>query len=91
MQLPPELVLVLSGLIGTVVAQGLKSLGKFANVDLSGSIAAITGAVVAFLVALVNGLLLQVPAEYENAVRGVLAFLVILMAPAGVYDFIKRK
>ena len=90
LELSPELVTLIAGLVGFVVAEGLQSLSRVVGRDLSGLATALTAAVVAVLVASVNGLLGLIPEAYVPFVRGVLAFLVIVFAPAGIHSILKR-
>lgn len=91
MELPVELIAVLSALVGMVVAEGAKSLSRLLNIDLSGHVAALTAAIVAALVAIANGLLIQVPPEYAALAEGLLAFLVIVLGPMALYSFLHRR
>jgi len=90
MELPQELVLALSGLVGVLVAQGLKKIGAKLGVDLGGFAAGATASIVGILVASLNGLFAFVPVEYAGVVRAVLAGLVVLFAPAGIHSYLKK-
>ncbi len=90
MELPPELIAVLSALVGMLVAEGLQQLSRLVGRDLSGQVTAITAAVVGLLVASVNGLLANVPPQYEAFVNGLLAFLVIVLGPMALHSFLSK-
>ena len=90
MELPQELIFVLSGLVGFVVSEGLQSLSRVLQRDLSGQAAGLTAAVVSLLVASVNGALALIPPEYVVYVQGALAFLVIVLAPFAIHSVLKR-
>lgn len=89
-ELPSELIVLLGAGIAFLVGEGLQSLSRLLGIDLSGHVAAIAAAVTALLVAALNGLLGLIPVEYLPYVKGLLAFLVIVFAPAGVHSVLKR-
>ena len=83
--LPDPIVLALTAFIGFLITEGLKDLGALVKVDLSGYGAALTAAVVAFLVALFNGALGLVPPQYQTYVQAVIAALVVILGSFGVH------
>jgi hypothetical protein len=90
MKLPPELQAVLSAAIGMLVAEGLQSLSRLLNKDLSGLQTALAAAIVAVLVAAVDGLLAMIPAEYIQFAEGLMAFLVVVLVPMGLHSLITK-
>lgn len=90
MELGPELVAVLSALVGMLVAEGLQSLSRLLNRDLSGYATALVAAIVSLVVAVVNGAFALIPAEYAPYAKGILAFLVVVLAPAGFHSLLKK-
>lgn len=91
LELPVELIGLLSALVGMLVAEGLQSLGKLVKIDLSGQATAITSMLVGLLVASVNGALAMIPAEYVPYVQAVLTGLVIIFVPAGIHSVLKKR
>jgi drug/metabolite transporter (DMT)-like permease len=89
-ELSPELVAVLAAFVGMVVAEGLQQLSRLLDRDFSGNAAALTAAIVSLLVAIVNGLLGQVPPAYVPFVNGFLAFLVIVLGPMAFHSFVSK-
>ena len=89
-ELPEALVLAFSGAIGFLVAEGLQSLSRLVGRDLSGHATALTASIVGLLVVIANGLIAQVPAEYEVWVKVIIGALVILFAPAGFHSLFVR-
>lgn len=90
LELSPELVGAISAFVGFVVAEGLQSLSRVVKRDLSGLATALTAAFVSVLVASVNGLLGLIPPQYTPFVRGLLAFLVIVLGPVGIHSILKK-
>jgi hypothetical protein len=90
MTLPLELELALAGLLAYLITEGLKSLGRYLKIDLSGHKAAITQALVGLLIVVVNGALALLPIEYHQIAEIVMVVLVALFAPAGVYNTFKK-
>ena len=90
LELPQELVLVLSGFIGFVVAEGLQSLSRLVGRDLSGEAAGLSAALVSLAVASINGALLHVPPEFVPYVQGVIAFLVVVLAPFAIHSALNK-
>lgn len=87
-ELPNELVLLLSAGIGFLVTNGLKSL--FPNLDISGTAAKITAAVVTCVVALANQGLALVPVEYQQIVTTVFTLIVVVLGAFGVHYSMKK-
>ena len=83
MQLPNEIVLLLSAGIGFLVTNGLKSL--FPKWDISGSAAQITAALVTCFVALGNQGLALVPVEYQQVVLTIFTLIVAVLGAFGVH------
>lgn len=89
-KLPEPLVLALAALVGMLVAEGLKAIGTKLGKDFSGLAAGIASSVTAALVAIVEGVLDIVPADYQLYVQAVLAALVVVFGPAGIHRQLKR-
>jgi len=83
MQLPNEIVLLLSAGIGYLVTNGLK--GLFPKWEISGSAAQITAALVTCMVALANQGLALVPPEYQQITLTVFTLIVSVLGAFGVH------
>lgn len=89
-ELPSELVLVLSAVIGVLVVEGLKVVGGWFGKDLSGWAAGLSAAIVSLVVLFANDLLSLVPVEYEAVVAAILNVLVVLLGMFGLHRQVKR-
>lgn len=89
-ELGPELVALIGVALAFLVGEGLQSISRLLGRDLSGYAAALTSALTALLVAIVNGLITFVPPQYLPYVKGLLAALVVIFGPAGVHSVLKR-
>ena len=92
-ELPAELVTILTALIGAgvtwLVVEGFKMLGEAVGKDFSAlatTIAAIISAsVVSAVLGVLNVLLGQIPAEYAEVARAILGLLVVLFGAFGIH------
>jgi len=99
MELPNELVVLLTGLLGAgvtwLVVEGFKGLSEALKVDLSkfATIAAaiVSASVVGTVVALLNAALSFVPVEYQPIVGQVLALLVMIFSAFGIQRRVKKS
>lgn len=90
-ELPIELQALLAAGIGYLVTQGLKSLSKMLNADLSGWGAAITASVVTTVIYFFNAILSAVPASAQPSVTIALTLLVSILGAFGVHSTVKGK
>jgi uncharacterized membrane protein len=90
MKLPLELELAVTGLLAYLITEGLKSLGRYFNIDVSGYKAALVSVFSGLLIATVNGALALLPIEYHQIAEIVMVVLVAVFAPAGVYSTFKK-
>lgn len=89
LELPKELIAVLSGAVAFLVTQALKWLGGLVGLDISGWGSFITAAIVSVIVGIVNNLLGYVPLEFENVVLVVFQLLIVLLGAMGIHGFYK--
>ena len=89
MTLPNFLVTLLSAGMIYLVTQGLKTVGSWVHVDISGYASVVTAALVAAIVAFSNALLSAVPAQYAPLVGEVFSFLGLLIAAFGAHSTLK--
>ena len=90
LELDPELQALIIAGVTFLVVEGLKALSNLIGLDLSGAGAAITAGIVALALAVVNGLIGQIPLEYHEIVRVVMALLVAIIGSFGVHRQFKR-
>ena len=90
-ELPVELQALLAAFIGYLVTQGLKSLSKLLNSDLSGWGAAITASVVTAVIYFFNAILSAVPVAAQPSVTIALMLLVSILGAFGVHATVKGK
>ena len=90
MELPEPLMLALAALVGMLVAEGLKAIGAKLGKDLSPLAAGLTSSLTAVLVAVAEGTLGLVPAEYQVYVTALLAALVVVFGPPGIHRQLQR-
>ena len=88
MELPAEIKIFLSSIIGMIVTEGLKAL--FPNKDLSQVAKVMSAAIFTGLVMFADGLLALVPAQYQGVVGGVLALIVALLGAFGLHRIYKQ-
>ena len=91
LELSPELQALLIAGVTFLITEGLKSLSNLLGFDLSGAGAAITAALVAVALAIVNGLLGSIPPEFHEIARVVMTLLVAILGSFGVHRQFKRK
>ena len=89
-QLPIELQALIAAGVIFLVTEGLKDVGGWFHVDLSGLAAGIAATLVAVVVAFLNGLLGQLPAQYAQQVTLALALLVSILGAFGVHSVRKQ-
>lgn len=89
MVLPNEIVLLLSAGIGFLVTNGLKAL--FPSLDISGTSAKITAALITCLVALINQGLALIPAQYHQIVLTVFTLVVSVLGAYGIHYSLKVR
>jgi predicted RND superfamily exporter protein len=87
MELPNELVVLISAGVGFLVTNGLKAL--FPAWDISGVSAKITAALVTCVVALGNQALAFVPAEYQQVVVTLFALIISILGAYGIHFTLK--
>ena len=90
-QLPEELVVLVGMGVSVLFTAAAKWLFDQFNVDLSDRLAEIASAVSAILVVAINYLIGLVPAEYDNILMAVLAFLIVWLGGTGIYSLFFRK
>ncbi len=88
--LPPELQALIAALVIFAVTEGLKVVAGWFKLDLSGFAAGLSAALVTVVVAFLNGLLGQVPAQYADAVNLALLLLVSILGAFGVHGIKKQ-
>ena len=88
-ELPQEIVLLITAGIAFLVTNGLKSL--FPNWDISGAAAKITAAIVTCVIALVNQGLVYVPATYQPIVLTIFTLIVAVLGAYGIHYSLKPK
>lgn len=79
---------LITALVSFVVIQGVKELMLLFGVDLSGVSAGVISAVVVAIVALLNGLLFQIPANlvpFAEELQKLLDLLIAALGPFGIY------
>jgi hypothetical protein len=89
-KLPELLTIALAALIGMLVAEGLKAIGQRLGKDLSPLVAGLTASITAALVAIMEGGLDLIPAEYKIFVQALLAALVVVFGPSGIHRQLVR-
>lgn len=90
-ELPVELQALLAAVIGYLVTQGLKSLSKLLNSDLSGWGAAITASAVTAVIYFFNAILSAIPASAQPSVAIALTLIVSILGAFGVHSTVKAK
>jgi len=90
LELNPELQALLLGFITLLVTDGLKALGAIFKIDISGAASAVTAAIVAVVLSIVNGLFGFVPPEYFEVVRVVMSLIVTILSAFGAYKQLKN-
>ena len=90
LQLPVELQAVIAAGLVFVVTEGLKVVSGWIGQDLSGFGAAIAAALVTVIVAMLNGWLSLVPAQYAETVAIALTLLVSILGAFGVHGLKKQ-
>lgn len=88
-ELPSELVVLISAGVAFLVTNGLKAL--FPSWDISGVSAKITAALVTCVVALANQGLALVPAEFQQVVVTVFALIISILGAYGIHFTIKAS
>jgi uncharacterized protein YacL len=83
--LPDALVVIISGAIMFLATEGLKAVGAWLKIDLSGFAAGLTAIIVGLVVATLNGWLAMVPIQFAPFVNEVLTLLVLLLSGLGFY------
>lgn len=79
---------LITALVSFVVIQGIKELMVLFGVDLSGTAAGVTAAVVVVIITLLNGLLVQIPANlvpFAEEVQKLLDLLIAALGPFGLF------
>ncbi len=85
-EIPQELIALLSVFLTVIITQVLKSLGEMLNYPLEGFAAQVTASVVAAVLVFANAALSNVPVEFAAVANSVLRLVVVLLAAFGVYD-----
>ena len=83
---------LISALVSFLVVQGLKELLALFNVDLTGQAAAVTAVIVTAIVALLNGLLIQIPTSWvpiAEELQRLLDLLIGALGPFGLFRIYK--
>lgn len=83
---------LITALVSFVVIQGIKELMVLFGVDLSGTAAGVTAAVVVVIITLLNGLLVQIPANlvpFAEEVQKLLDLLIAALGPFGLFRVYK--
>ena len=94
MNLPPEIVAFVTGVVAFAVTQGIKVALNTFGVDLSGYAAAITALLVNIALAFGAGLLAKVPTDLQGFVLQALVLLIGILTTFGshrVYTALKPK
>ena len=78
--IPTIIVTILTGLTGFIVTQGVKEILSLFKVDLSSYAAAATALIVSVVLALLNGLLGQIPAAWGPLAQELLNLLALLLS-----------
>jgi hypothetical protein len=89
MELPNDLVLLISAGIGFLVTNGLKAL--FPNLDISGVAAKVTAAVVTSVVALASWGLTFVPEQYRQVVSSIFTLIIVVLSAFGIHYSLKAQ
>ena len=84
MQLPPQFVLMLQSLVVYLVTDGLKVVGQWFKIDVSGFGTVLVAAVVGAIVLFANSLLAAIPAANQPLVQQILALVALLLGAFGV-------
>jgi len=88
-ELPQELVALISAGVAFLVTQALKYLGGLVGLDISGWGSFITAALVTIVVGIANSLLGYVPAQFESVVQVAFQLLIVLFGAMGIHGFYK--
>ena len=90
MVLPDEIKLLLAAGMVFFVTEGLKVVGSWFGKDLTGLAAGVAAALTGAIVVFSNGLLAQVPAEYQQIVVAVFSLIGLLLGAFGVHGVRKQ-
>lgn len=90
LELDPQLQAMLLALVTLLVTDGLKALGELLKIDISGAASAIVAAVVALVLAVINGLFGFVPPEFHEVVRVIMQLLITILSAYGAYRQLKN-
>lgn len=85
LEIPAELVALISAGVIFLVTEGLKTVGAWLKVDISGVGSVIAAAFSTAVIAFLNGLLGTVPVEYAETVRVALLLLVSILGAFGIH------
>ncbi len=80
---------LITALVSFVVMQTIKEIASLFGVDLSNQAAAITALVVSLIIALVNGLLIQIPANFVPFAEEIQRLLDLLLAALGPFGLFR--
>ena len=87
--LPEELVLLIAAGVGFLVTNGLKAL--LPNIDISGTAAKITAALVTSVVALSNQGLALIPAQYQPIAVTLFSLVIAVLGAYGIHYSLKSR
>jgi FtsH-binding integral membrane protein len=90
LELSPDLQALLFAGVTFLVTEGLKALGPFLKIDISGAKSVVVAALVGVLLLLVNGWLALIPPEYHEVARSVMSLVVVVLSSFGVHKTVKR-
>jgi len=89
MELPNELVLLITAGVGFLVTNGLKAL--FPSLDISGVSAKLTAAAVTSVLVLINWGLSFVPVEFQQPVAAAFGLIVAVLTAYGIHYSLKSQ
>lgn len=84
-KLPDELKLIVIPFVTMLVTEGLKVVGSWFGLDLSGKAAAVAAAICGALFFFADALLAKVPPEFEGVANAVLMLLISILGAYGLH------
>lgn len=90
-EIPEQLILLLSAVLTVAITQLLKYVGEKLNYPLEGYAAQVVASIVAALLVLANAVFSNVPVEFVPVVNTLLQLLVVSLASFGAYDAFLSK
>lgn len=89
-ELPEEIKALIASAVGLVVTQGLKKIGEWIGVDLSGNSAKIAAALTTAIILFADSLIALVPEPYQPVVSGVFGLLIAILGAFGLYKILYK-